>query len=216
LVEDRQPPREHIVLGGDVFDFRWSTFRSHSQTLGAALDWLERLLEQTPYSQLTFLPGNHDCHPDFLDRLSLLAERDPRFAWYPHHVQLGNCLFLHGDILDALPRGQRAQHELLAQYRSRFHHTQPQPQLAQRTYDLAVEMRIHKIVPLVRHQRFATCSRLWGYIQDLDLASEHPIEKVFFGHTHVPIHGLEVDQVRFFNPGAALRHMQACIHEFTL
>ena len=34
-----------IVLGGDIFDFRWSIRGSHELTLSAAIHWLEELLD---------------------------------------------------------------------------------------------------------------------------------------------------------------------------
>lgn len=190
-----------IVLGGDIFDFRWSIRGSHELTLTAAIDWLEELLERTGEAQIRFLPGNHDCHPEFLERLARLAERHPRFGWYEHHFQLGDAFFLHGDVLDA--RGS------LENYRSRFHHEHPQTDLKHRMYDVVVGLRLHKLVPLLRHRPELTCRRLRQLIDALPAPSSTPFERVFFGHTHAPVFGFESERVRYYNPGAALKHMQA-------
>jgi UDP-2,3-diacylglucosamine pyrophosphatase LpxH len=190
-----------IVLGGDIFDFRWSIRGSHDLTLAAAIDWLQELLEQTGEAQIRFVPGNHDCHPQFLELLAQLSSREQRFDWHEHHFQIGDALFLHGDVLDA--RGS------LANYRSRFHHEHPQTDLKHRMYDIVVGLRLHKLVPLVRHRPDMTCRRLRQLIDSLPPASTVPVERVFFGHTHAPVFGFESQNVRYFNPGAALKHMRA-------
>jgi UDP-2,3-diacylglucosamine pyrophosphatase LpxH len=190
-----------IVLGGDIFDFRWSIRGSHDLTLAAAIEWLHELLEQTGEAQIRFVPGNHDCHPQFLELLTKLSSCERRFGWHEHHFQLGDALFLHGDVLDA--RGS------LANYRSRFHHEQPQTDMKHRLYDVVVGLRLHKLVPLLRHRPEITCRRLRQLIDALPPASTTPFERVFFGHTHAPVFGFESQNVRYFNPGAALKHMQA-------
>jgi DNA repair exonuclease SbcCD nuclease subunit len=198
-----------IVLGGDIFDFRWSDRGSRQETLQAAREWLEELLVGTGNSQVLFLPGNHDCDAEFLLGLSQLAAKEPRFHCYDHHAQIGDSLFLHGDILDAKGAVQG-----LSAYRSKFQHAHPQPQISHRAYDLAVGMRVHKLVPLLRHPPQLTCQRLWDMIQTLPLERDLKVQRVFFGHTHVPIHGLELAEVEFYNPGASLRHMQSHFQRF--
>lgn len=188
-----------IVLGGDIFDFRWSVRGSHELTLAAAVHWLEELLERTEQAHIRFIPGNHDCHPEFLHLLTQLAQREPRFDWYEHHFQLGDTLFLHGDILDA--RGN------LNSYRAKFHHEHPQTGFNHKLYDGVVALRLHKLVPLVRHRPELTCRRLLSLIGTLPAASEIPAGRIFFGHTHAPVLGHESQGIRFYNPGAALKHM---------
>jgi UDP-2,3-diacylglucosamine pyrophosphatase LpxH len=206
-IAQRSHQYECIVLGGDIFDFRWSTQGSHGATLQAASEWLLRLLATTRVP-LLYLPGNHDCHPDFLNDLQALHVREPRLLWAEHHLQIADCLFLHGDVLDA------GSLQGLAAYRQKFHHTEPQSELTHRLYDAAVGMRIHKIVPALRHSPMRTCQRLLRLIESLPLEGSTPVRKVYFGHTHLAIHGLKVDETLFYNPGAALKHMRVHIHEF--
>ncbi len=202
--------RDCIVLGGDIFDFRWSTQGGHTATLVAARNWLEQLLDRTPETQIVYLPGNHDCHPDFLQVLETLSLAVDRFRWAEHFVQIADCLFLHGDVLDA---GSVAR---LGSYRQKFHHELPQSALAHRSYDMAVSMRIHKLVPFLRHKPARTCQRLLSTLNDLQLTSPISPRRIYFGHTHVPIHGLKVEQVEFFNPGASLRHMLTHMETFEI
>ena len=198
-----------IVLGGDIFDFRWSTQGSHQDTLDATRRWLISLVETTESSPVVYLPGNHDCHPEFLEVLEQIARTHELFSWSPHHLILGDCLFLHGDVLDA------GGIDALPVYRRKFHHESPQSPLAHRCYDAAVEMRIHKMVPRIRHQPQRSCTQLLKIIPQIEETSSE-IRRVYFGHTHVPIDGLEVNDIQFFNPGASLRHMTPCTHRFTV
>ncbi len=206
-----QAAHECIVLGGDIFDFRWSTQGSHEATLAAANLWLTQLLAQTGQSSVIFLPGNHDCDPIFLKQLSSLAERDPRFSWFDHHVQIKNSLFFHGDILDGGGSLER-----LEIYRRKFHHVEPQSQFSHRSYDLAVAMRFHKLIPKIRHIPHRTCGQILKMIECFDSVNSSSVKNIYFGHTHVPINGIEVGGIRFFNPGAALRHMNPRLHQFQL
>lgn len=197
-----------IVLGGDIFDFRWSVQGTHHETIRAAIGWLEDLLASSGQTQIRFLPGNHDCHPDFLHQLTSLAEHEQRFRWFEHQMQIGDCVFLHGDILDA--RGS------LAAYRKKFHHAQPQPEVNQQLYNAAVGMRLHKLVPMVRHRTELTCARIKSLIDNRPEHINAPenVARIFFGHTHVPIFGHELQNLQFYNPGAALKYMQAHPHFF--
>lgn len=201
LLEQTGDSDRCIVLGGDIFDFRWSIRGSHQLTLAAAINWLEELLERTGQAHLRFIPGNHDCHPEFLQLLTQLAQQRPRFEWFEHHFQLGNSLFLHGDILDA--KGN------LQSYRARFHHEHPQTGFKHRLYDGVVALRLHKLVPLLRHRPELTCRRLLALIATLPISQQNAVEKIFFGHTHAPIFGHQSHGIRFYNPGAALKHMRA-------
>ncbi len=205
-----QDESECIVLGGDIFDFRWSTHDSHDASLAAAREWLEELLSVTGESKIVFLPGNHDCVPEFLEDLELLAAEQPRFSWHNHHVQINDCLFLHGDVLDAGPSLDR-----LAVYRSKFHHAELKSRLSQRSYDVAVAMRIHKLIPnLIRLPR-RTCKELLSTLRKMDLVDSDSVQRIYFGHTHVAIDGIEVDGIKFFNPGGSLRHLKTHDHQFS-
>lgn len=204
-------PDQAIVLGGDIFDFRWSDLGGLQASLREAKRWLQELLELSGDSQVVFLLGNHDCHPDFQTVLNELAEENSRFSWQEHVFRIADCLFLHGDILDA----GRSLKELDS-YRQKFHHSGSQPKSAQRAYDVAVAMRVHKIVPKLRHRPQATCEKLSEIVNQFDRQSVEGVQRIFFGHTHVPIQGLKQKQFRFFNPGAALKHMQYQMHYFTI
>ncbi len=57
------PNSQLLVLGGDIFDFKWSSMGGQG-TLLAAEKWLLQLLGQWQ-GQVIYLAGNHDCSPQF-------------------------------------------------------------------------------------------------------------------------------------------------------
>ena len=69
------------VLGGDIFDFKWSAHTSHEASLVAAVEWLCRLIETVPECQFHFVLGNHDDLPELLAELPGLATRYANFYW---------------------------------------------------------------------------------------------------------------------------------------
>ncbi len=196
-----QSESQCIVLGGDIFDLRWSRKGGLQPTTDAALAWLHRLLDRTGRSQILYLAGNHDCHPHFAMVMQVLSEECQRFHWIEHALQIGESLFIHGDILHAEPS-----HGGLSSYRAKHHHQETPHPLLHHAYDLAVSMRLHKAVARLGNSPKSTCARLKSLAKGLKLQHEQPIHRIFFGHTHVSIPGLELGDQTFFNPGAMLKH----------
>lgn len=185
-----------IVLGGDIFDLRWATLGGHSASLAASRQWLDAFIANHHHSTIVYVMGNHDSHPGIQDLLEELAQHYPHFSWQAESYQAGDCLFCHGDILDA---GSQAN---LASYRSRFQHERQASRAAHGLYDAAVAMRLHRTLPKLFHRPRATCTRLRQLMNP-----NSDVRRIFFGHTHVPIYELLLDGIAYFNPGAALRHM---------
>jgi UDP-2,3-diacylglucosamine pyrophosphatase LpxH len=194
------PDADLLVLGGDVFDFKWSQLGSFPETLVAAENWFHQLMNDWQ-GDVLFLPGNHDCVPAFLDKVECRISKLDRFYWRPHCAQLGDAVFLHGDVLDS----QFGLNQLES-YRARFHDEQPQSPMAHRMYQVAVAMRIHRAIPKIRHTTAKTCEKLLKWIPEI---SDDPsaVRRAFFGHTHVAINGDTCGGVEFYNPGAALKHL---------
>lgn len=192
---------ELIVLGGDIFDFRWATLGGHSATLLAVQTWLLSLLKRHSHSRVVYILGNHDSHPDMQSLLQELVHEHPHLSWHAESYQIGDCYFCHGDVLDA---GGPA---LLDRYRRKFHDERQASRAAHNIYNAAVAMRLHRTLPTLFHRPKATCSRLSEFLELEKHPSGPRIERVFFGHTHVPIYELPLGSVHYYNPGAALRHM---------
>jgi len=197
-----------LVLGGDIFDFKWSSMTA-AGTLLAAEKWLLTLLHQWD-GEVVFLAGNHDCSPSFLQVLREVTSRNERFTWHDHQVQMGDSVFLHGDVLDA---GHNVSQ--LASYRDKFHPSANQSKMSRQAYSALVAMRIHRMAPKLRHRPTLTCLKLHRLLPQL-VNQPDKVRQVFYGHTHVGVGGREVNGVSFHNPGAAIRHIEFKPIEFTL
>jgi len=190
-----------IVLGGDIFDFRWANLGSHAATLGAVQHWLVEFITSNPHARIVYVMGNHDSHPDMLGVLDQLTYRHAQFLWRADSYVIADCLFCHGDIIDA---GGTAQ---LENYRRKFHHHKQASRTAHNFYDLAVAMRLHRTIPQLFHRPRATCERLIELLQLRSQPEFAHVRRIFFGHTHVPIYELPIGSLEFFSPGAALKHL---------
>jgi len=136
-----------LVLGGDIFDFRWSHHEEMSHSLAEVSNWLEALLEHYPYLRVAYVLGNHDCllasQPEFHRFPNTFAQ----FTWEEHQFGIGDQLFLHGDILDA---GENLAE--LGLYRQRFiDDRRSRGQLANRLYDAVIATRLHGIPSRILH-----------------------------------------------------------------
>ena len=63
-----------VVLGGDIFDFRWTTHPTIEYSVHVAVQMLACLVRGNRQCQFHYVLGNHDHHHEFLGR-------SPRF--YP-------------------------------------------------------------------------------------------------------------------------------------
>lgn len=192
---------DSIVLGGDIFDFRWSRYGSLNATLAAASDWLEGAIALNPCASWIYLLGNHDCHPRMQSLLSTFCERYPRFDWSENVWRIGSSVFLHGDILD----GVKSQWGI-ENYRKGFHDEEPQGEIGNLLYSAVIRARLHTIVPRLRYTRRQTCIRLLRYLESIDRGLHSDVRNIYFGHTHVPMNNYSFDRFRFHNPGSGIRH----------
>ena len=107
-----------LVLGGDIFDFSWSTLPTVEDTVSAAFHWLQHLAAENPQCQIHYLLGNHDYCQPFLEFLEQHAHLIPNFAWHHFYLRLGPNIFLHGDAVEK----KETTHEKLLKYRSHWLH----------------------------------------------------------------------------------------------
>lgn len=194
---------ECVVLGGDIFDFRWSRLGPFKQSLDAAQLWLENAIESNPAARWVFVLGNHDCHPLFRQRLEILASRHRQFEWRASHWRVGNHLFLHGDLLEG-----RGSPQEWSRYRLKFHETNPKGRLGNVLYTGLVHTRLHGQIPRWRHTPDRTCRRMLTRISRWHPTLLDGVRHVVFGHTHVPLDKWRYESIDFYNPGSAIRHLR--------
>lgn len=189
---------EHLVLNGDIVDFRWSTYSSEAETVGAGVLWLQGLLEQLPALRVYYVMGNHDCSAPWAAALDQLPRE--RFSWSPTHLKLGSHLFLHGDLVtgekNPFVRDLKDSHEHFASSTA-----------LDRLYHTLIHTRVHVGV-----------SRLHGpqlYVPKVERALRRhgadvlqDTSDIYFGHTHEPFLDYEYKGLRFHNTGSAVRHIK--------
>lgn len=200
-----------IVLGGDIFDFRWSRLGDFDTTLAAADAWIQGAIALNSDASWVYLLGNHDCHPRVQQMLTSLSEQYSSFRWSPTHWQIGPNVFLHGDVLDGMQHAGG-----LDGYRAHFHEEKPRGPLSNLLYSAILPTRLQGLIPRLRHTRHQTCRRLLDYLKSCDNAPLTAATNIYFGHTHVPMHDYAVDEFRFFNPGSGIRYLTFQPASFTV
>ena len=200
-----------MILGGDIFDFKWSTFPTLDSSIKAAIDWLEDLMDTNPQCTFYYLLGNHDAHPKFVSELDRLALRHPRLEWKPFVLRIQECVFLHGDIIDCEPNHSKLQ------TRRKVHGTKPFPRIHSHwIYDLAVQARLHCAVMQIAIRQKTVFRKLTRYLQGEGLGHDNGIRHVYFGHTHRIVNAVSCDGLTFHNGGAAIQGLPFRIIETQL
>lgn len=186
------------VLGGDIFDFRWSILPSEEATAAAAVEWLREFNRRTNSCVVHFLMGNHDDHPLLIRHLPELAEEAETFEWSRFFYRLGNTMFLHGDVADRTMTAA-----CLEKQRQQFHHGR-RSEMHHRLYDMAIKAQLHRVAPPAVYPRKKVCKRILAYLEQIGQGPRTGIEHVCFGHTHRPIDSYRLENVTFHNCGAPI------------
>lgn len=189
---------DRCILGGDIFDFRWSQYRNAEATADAAISWLHEFLESTGDCKVHFLLGNHDDHPLLHYRLPELAAEFPRFEWSRFYYRLGDTLFLHGDVAD-----KKSSATALEQQRNQFKHGTRSP-IHHRLYDMAVRANLHLLPPTAAYPKRKVARRILNYMHLIGQGPDAGVRHVCFGHTHRPVDNYHLEGITFHNCGAPI------------
>lgn len=197
-----------FVLGGDIFDFRWTTLDSIDCTAKAAISWLEQLVAPHPHCEFHFVLGNHDFHRQFTPRLKEFAEATPNLDWHPYYLRRGGSFFLHGDVCH-----RPLTHEALVTARDRCHHRQVKSKSANKIYDMVVQAGLHRMAQTVASRPEKVARNLSCYLDDIGHNAASGVKHVYFGHTHVPMSHYRHGGLTFHNGGAPIKGLQFRIVE---
>lgn len=189
-----------FVLGGDIFDFRWSTLGTPEQSVAAAIAWLDRLVRPHPDCQFHFVLGNHDFNHRFLQALDSYSAQADNLQTHHYCLRMGQSVFLHGDAVD---------HPAMCADRLKVHrrqwlrdeHRSPVRHLL---YDWAVKARLHKLTAHVMHPHLRVTQRLGGYLERIGQGATAGVEQVYFGHTHKLMDSFRWGGMAFHNGGAPM------------
>lgn len=195
----RAATAEQFVLGGDIFDFKWSRATSLEHSVTAAIAWLDALTRRSPNCQFYYVLGNHDCIGPFVDALAQWSATVSNFHWDPHFVRLGCALFLHGDVADRVMNPQA----LLTAREHWATHRQCRPALHQ-LYGLVVSARLHAPIPRLVYPKRVIARRILSYLDEVGQGPESGVEHVYFGHTHRAFTDYAYGGLRFHTGGAPM------------
>ena len=189
-----------FVLGGDIFDFRWSTLGSVEGTVEKSIRWLDELVASHRQCDFHFVLGNHDFNRKFLTSLESYALAAPNLTCHHYYLRLGKSVFLHGDVADKpnlcpTKLRHRREHWLRDETRSPMRHM---------LYDLAVQAQLHRVAGRVVHPRWRVASRIWNYLNHIDAGPAAGVEQVYFGHTHESLDNYEFHGLKYHNGGAPM------------
>ena len=189
-----------FVLGGDIFDFRWTTLRTIDHTIDAAIEWLRSLVDSHRHCEFHFIQGNHDANRLFTDRLAELAESRVNLSWHRYYLRMGNTLFLHGDVADR----EMDQDELIRR-RMREEIDRKKGRMANFMYDAAISARLHLLTATLANPRKAVARRLVTYLEHIGHGPSTGLRHVYFGHTHAAMSNFQYDGLLFHNGGAPIK-----------
>lgn len=201
-IDEIRGDAEVLVLNGDTFDFRWSHFPDESEALAAALEWVERLAGGGRWKKVHYILGNHDCLGGFVDGLKEVCSEHECLAWHEFHLQLGRCLFLHGDCTN-----RRMGADDLMRFRAGWSKDRPRGALSKALYDGVDALGVSKMFHELYFPKERTVARLSHYLSLAYPAWREDVDHCYFGHTHRPFSGHEHGGVVFHNTGSGIRGM---------
>jgi UDP-2,3-diacylglucosamine hydrolase len=189
-----------FVLGGDIFDFRWSTLGSTEATVQAAVRWLDNLVASHSRCDFHFVLGNHDCNRRFVAALETYSATRPNLTVHPYYLRLGRSIFLHGDVADR----PRMCPQRLHRRRQRWARDERRGALRHMLYDLAMQAHLHRVVGQVAHPKRRVAQRILGYLQRIGHGPGSGLANVYFGHTHAALADYRHGGLAFHNGGAPM------------
>jgi UDP-2,3-diacylglucosamine pyrophosphatase LpxH len=192
-----------FVLGGDIFDFRWSTLGSVETTVRASVDWLDQLVGKNPDCQFHFVAGNHDYNQRFLHAINAYAAQAPNLEFHHYYLRLAGSIFLHGDAAD---HPTMCANRLTAN-RQHWLRDESRGPIKNMLYDLAVKARLHRLAGVVHPQK-KVAQRLLGYLDRIGHGPGTGLEHVYFGHTHQAMSNYALGGLTFHNGGAPMPGLQ--------
>ncbi|HSJ01087.1 MAG: metallophosphoesterase [Verrucomicrobium sp.] len=203
LLHERIRESSLVVLGGDLFDFKWSTLGSAEATAQAATIWLKALMKAHPSRPFIMLLGNHDDHPLLRARLEDLAEEFTQLRVETYLFRVANTVFLHGD--SANPGSTEARLMLM---RGKTAHHRNRGRVMNLLYGGTIRLRLHRVGAGVIFPKRLVARRLLKYLREVGQGPESGTDTVYFGHTHLALRDYLYRGVSFHNCGAPMRGLR--------
>jgi hypothetical protein len=189
-----------LILGGDIFDFRWSRFETGAESVQAAGRWIDELCLACPDCRIYYVLGNHDHYGPLIEHLETEHERRSNFDWRPYWLRLDDNIFLHGDAADRFMDEESLQRRRAAGINESRRHV-----FRHKLYDGVVATRLHVPIPAIVHRPRKAARRLTHYLNEIGQGPDSGVRNVYFGHTHLPLRNFEYEGLRFHNSGSTIK-----------
>jgi UDP-2,3-diacylglucosamine hydrolase len=191
-----------LILNGDTFDFRWSTLPDETESIAAAIAWLEARLDSMAGRDLHFIHGNHDCLHGFRDRLQPLAQRWPNLHLHEDALRIGDRIFLHGDCAN-----RKMDTAALKAFRDQWASDKPRGGFSAKMYDIADMSGLSWSFHRCYFPRDVTVARVAHYLDSAIPGWRESANHCYFGHTHIPFRNHRHGDVSYHNTGSGIRGM---------
>lgn len=202
LLYDALDGTDLFIFNGDTFDFKWTTLGSVEETVTAAIDFLTDFASRNPACHVHVNLGNHDHSEPFIKALDELCRNVQNLSWHAYYLRLDNTIFLHGDVANT-----KMNHKKLQQYRHKWRHHEKQGDLKNDVYDAVFRANAHVAVSRLAFPHRRTLRRVAAYLEDVGHGASQGVDRVYFGHTHVPVRGVKYRGMTFHNGGAPMKGM---------
>jgi UDP-2,3-diacylglucosamine hydrolase len=189
-----------FVLGGDIFDFRWSMLHSTEATVEAAICWLDELVGSHRQCDFYYVLGNHDANQRFVAALNAYSKTVRNLSCHPYYLRLGTSIFLHGDVADR----PRMTQDRLRKRREHWGRDERRGKMRNLLYDWAVNVRLHRLAGKVVHPRKRVARRIVSYLHRVGQGPEQGVKHVYFGHTHDALSHYRHGGLALHNGGAPI------------
>ena len=200
-----------VVLGGDIFDFRWTRHSTIERSADVAIQMLASLVRENAQCQFHYVLGNHDHHQSFVERLEHLSCDESNLSHHPYYLRLGGSFFLHGDAATRPKHWGRLENK-----RRRWLQARRQGRLANLAYDATVGTGLLHLAYLAYRLAYppqAVARLILAYVSQIGQGLDAGLTDVYFGHTHLALSDFEYEGIRFHNGGAPIRGFQFRILE---
>ena len=198
---------EVFVLGGDIFDFRWSRIPILGRWTGPPSGWRNWPVS-CPACHFHLVLGNHDYHQVLIDRLVRLERQVPNLSWHRYYLRLGSSVFLHGDVAD-----KKMDARMLAEAREKWLDRRRRGPFVSLLYDVVVLTRLHKPLPHLVFAKRIVVRRILKYLESIGQGPANGVRNVYFGHTHRRLSNYRYRGLVFHNGGAPIKGMKFRIIE---
>ena len=188
---------KHCVLLGDIFDFAWARHDVPDNVVGEAGDRLAELVQRFPNVKFEYVLGNHDACLNFIAILNELADGVDNLNIHLAHVQIGDILFLHGDIAD---KADLVPDTLMA-HRAPWAESEVRSKWREILYGIAVLLRIDQMGGLLMFFPPIVEKRLSLYVSNCALSG---VRHIVYGHTHRSVKSKRSGAYIMSNAGAPI------------